>query len=145
MKHRVFSAYGDAAEYKMSSISKNVVRMTASATAINALYKEAEACPTDIKTIQETTAKELTELRKSQEALVKSLKRKESELSILLLKESSKMIVPPPAELSTDEMEHIVEVVQQEEQSPHFESIEDGASTSPVDVCIRSDTTEMSP
>ena len=66
MKHRVFEVNDIAtAECKISRFEKMFCRMKASATALNTLYVEAEVCPEggELRKIDETTAKELTELR----------------------------------------------------------------------------------
>ena len=90
----------------MSSIEKNVTCMRASATA---LYAEAEAClqHSSIQEVEEATTKELTELRKSQEALMKALKRKERDLQAVQVK-NKEVVVQPPTELSSNKMECIV-------------------------------------
>ena len=59
--------------------------------------------------MEEATAKELTELRKSQEALTKALKRKESELAAVQAFNDERMVAQPPTVLSSTEMECIVE------------------------------------
>ena len=57
--------------------------MRASGSVLNELYSGAEVCsfdPSTLKRIEDDTSKELTELRKSQEALLKAIIRKEAEL-----------------------------------------------------------------
>ena len=124
MKHRAFDLILTRLNVKCLALIKNVTRMRASATALNALYAEAEAClqHPSIQEVEEATTKELTELRKSQEALMKALKRKEGDLLAVRNKE---VVVQPPAEC-------IVQELQLEEKPPNFHNIEDASA---VAVC----------
>lgn len=111
MKHRALMIYPDTetAQCKMSSMEKNVLHMKTSATAVNTLYMRAEALSSNessLQEIEESTTKELTELRKSQEALIKAMKRKEVEFK-LCYEGGEKLKVEPP-ELSSIETEYII-------------------------------------
>ena len=128
MKRRILEVFSDkvTALRKISSIEKNVARMRASATAINSLYSEAEAnlSHSSLERIEDATSKELTELRKSQEALIKAMKRKEMELQVNQVVEAEKILAEPHDELSIGEMQAMVEDIQCEKKAPGFYNVD---------------------
>ena len=79
---------------------------------MNTLYAELEAGglePSHLKQTQDAVAKELTELRKSQEALIKAMGRMEMKLSLAKQKQQDVMIAAdPPEQLSSKELDTIV-------------------------------------
>ena len=62
---------------------------------------------------------------------MKALKRKEGDLLAVQVK-NKEVVVQPPAELSSNDMECIVQELQLEEKTPNFHNIED---TSAAAVC----------
>lgn len=118
-------------EPMLSSIYRNVDRMTAATATMNTLYAELETgCPepSHLKETQDVVAKELTELRKSQEALIKALGRMEMKLGLAKQKQQDVMITTdPPEQLSSKELESIIHQITTEEHSPVFESLKDAA------------------
>ena len=73
-------------------------------------------CGSDTKNLEEALDKELTELRKAQEALHKVIKRRQLDITVAE-QEQQTMTVPSPLKLSDDDLEKLIEVVITEEQN----------------------------
>ena len=102
-------------------------RVINSTATVNALYAEVEN--TGAVQIHVAITKELSELRKSQEALTRAMKRKQEEIDCAS-EELETMIATPPVNLSTEEMFQIVKEIRGESNSLDYHISAEEATSS---------------
>ena len=93
--------------------------MLKSRDSVNSIYTLIEMDASMGKTTSELQiklTKELSELKKAQDALNKAMQRRKKEISLILEDERCTSSIPDPPELSPDEMECIVETVKSENE-----------------------------
>ena len=98
-------------EVKLKTIQKNMDRVVNSTAKVNALYAEVENNG-DVQ-VHDAITKELSELRKSQEALTRAIKRRQEEID-RASEQLETMVTTPPVHLSTEEMFQIVKEIRDE-------------------------------
>ena len=86
-------------------------RVVNSTAKVNALYAEVENNG-DVQ-VHDAITKELSELRKSQEALTRAIKRRQEEID-RASEQLETMVTTPPVHLSTEEMFQIVKEIRDE-------------------------------
>ena len=114
-------------EVKLRTIQKNMDRVINSTATVNVLYAEVEN--TGAVQIHEAITKELSELRKSQEALTRAMKRRREEID-RTSDELETMIATPPVNLSTEEMFQIVKEIRGESNSLDYHTSDEEATSS---------------
>ena len=108
-------------EHILIPMNRNLKRMLQSYAYVNHLYETMHtSCGSDAKSLEEALDKELTELRKAQEALHKVIKRRQLDIAVAE-REQQTMTVPSPLQLSDDDVEKLVEVVITEEQNEAYD------------------------
>ena len=111
--------YSDEATQKhmLTPITRNTDRMLIASAAVTRLYSEMGGSDTvDICKLEDDLDKELTELRKAQDALNKAIQRRRSDLDLSNREIHEIMRAESPIQLSDTEMQQLVSIMREEAQ-----------------------------
>jgi hypothetical protein len=104
-------------KHMLTPITRNLDRMLIASAAVTRLYSEMGGGDSaDIRKLEGDLDRELTELRKAQDALNKAIQRRRSDLN-LSKRESDVMRAESPIQLSDAEMQQLVSIVREESQT----------------------------
>ena len=108
-------------EFRFSTIDKNLERMLQSYATVIALSENINSLSSisEKKAKEEDLDKEISELKRAQDSLHKTLERRREELSVAKkdIEEQQTLTAGPSVELSDDEMEELIEEVRNEEKN----------------------------
>ena len=111
----------------LTPITRNLERMLQAYALVNHLYEEMHSGGPSASNMEEALDKELTELRKAQDALQKAIKRRQFDLAVSERDQEDLMTTSSPVKISDDELEKLVKAVISEEQDcidTHFSAAE---------------------
>lgn len=112
--------YPDQATQKhmLTPVTRNVDRMLIASATVTRLYSEMGGGDSaDIKKLEADLDRELTELRKAQDALNKAMERRRSDLDLSKREIDDLMHAESPIQLSDIEMQQLVSIVREESQT----------------------------
>ena len=111
-----------AQEHMLTPVTKNLDRMLIAYATATCLYSEMNDGSEDLRKLETDLEREVSELRKAQDALSKAMERRrldinisEREMSDLLRAES-----PDPVQISDTEMQQIVDIIKVESQAANY-------------------------
>lgn len=113
---RCLNVYKDEVvrEYTLTTIRMNLERMLRAHASVNQLYSNISQSADATASESQITA-ELSELKKSQEALYKAIEKKEGDIQLAESEEGELMKANSPVELQDDELAALVKMVKNEQ------------------------------
>ena len=102
----------------LTPVTRNVDRMLIASATVTRLYSEMGGGDTaDIRKLEADLDRELTELRKAQDALNKAMERYRSDLDLSKRETDYLMHAESPIQLSDTEMQQLLSIVREESQT----------------------------
>ena len=123
-----------ARDHALASINRNVEKMEASAITANLTYQHflegKDHHTSDIIQAQAAVSKEITDLKRNQDSLLKALSRKNTLFGQILSEEQKSQAATalPETTMSSDEIEEIIHDIKTEDNLTHFHPMEPGPS-----------------
>lgn len=100
-------------DHVLTVVRKNLQRMLQAQTSVNQLYTEISE--SESASLESNLTVEISELKKSQEALIKALEKQEADLALAEREEGKLMIADSPVQLPEHELETLVKIVKSED------------------------------
>ena len=97
----------------LSTVDKNVERLKTAHAVVTATYESGSSVST--AELEHDLNEGMAELRRAQEALIKAIKRRSIDTQ-LFEQEMESLVVPPPIQLTQDEIGHLIQITKEENE-----------------------------